>query len=420
VFGPRSARPPRRGNVALVFLVLLPALVLVVVLVLHTTQLEQARGEIQQAADAAALAAALALVDDASLRGDARALLSVFQRAQDEAVRYAGGNRVLGTASRLLLTADNDPEGDVVFGIADGPNQPLFPVDLNDPELLPLVNAVRVRVVRSRERGQHLPLIGGAMLNGRTSDMTRSATALLDRGVIGFRQVVAKPIPLVPIALLSDPSSDDSWEGQVEGKGKERQDKFRYEAEPYRALSDRGDGLAEMTVHLLGQRGKGGKGGKDGPSTNGLLLHLGSGHPTELARQVRDGVVEDDLRALGGELVLGPGNRLPIPGSPDGPGENTLGFAELLLALKDLQNSGEVRAWPLFDPLTDESGTPVVSGFVAARVMAVSPGQSGLGLKVILQPASLQSSCVVTAPFGQNDDRDRPLNRYLSKVRLAN
>lgn len=404
----------RRGHAALVFLVLLPALLLVLLLVFHTAQVEQARAEVQQAADASAMAAALALVDDASLQADGRAMLPVLHAAQEEAVRYAGRNTVMGTPNRLVLTADNAEDGDLLFGIADSPAHAAFRVDLGDSELLPLINTVRVRVVRTAERDNQVRLVGGSWLNGRAGNITRSATAILDRAVVGFRPVVDKPLPVVPLALLSDPASRDSWEWQVE-KGDDRTDEFRYLTEPYRALSDRGDGLYEMTVSLPRSDGAG------GAQANCKVLCVGPEVGFGVPRQVREGIRADDLADYNRELVLGPGNRLPIPGLTSGSAMSGAAFNDLFLALKELSLTGVVRAWPLYDPSPTFEGVPVLSGFVAARVMQVGSDGEG-GLRFVLQPACLHSASVVTAPVGEGDEADpagRPQNRYVCKVRLA-
>jgi hypothetical protein len=398
------------------FLIALPMLVLVLLMALHTGQLEQSRGEVQQVADAAALAGALTLVDDATLLPDGgKAMPALLQRCRGEALRLARANPVLGSPTDLDPNHNNAEDGDIVFGLIDTPGQGQpQPADLAQLDQLRLINTVRVNAVRSRERGNPLQLIGGTWLNGRSGDLTRTATAFLDRAVIGFRQVGDRPIPLVPIALLSDLHDEASWEQQVElRKGP---DNFRCEREPdYRVIFDenQGDGLHEMLVHLHGKHGE-----RPNHALNCLVLHLGSPSGMELARQVREGVRTADLQALGGELVLGPDNRLPVPGDLVGPAGDSAAFGQLLGALEELREQGEVRAWPLFHPhATEEHGRPILCGFVAARVMAVEAEKSSLHL--VLQPACLSSASVVTR--SANEDAAAPLrNPYICKVRLIN
>jgi hypothetical protein len=408
-------RPARRGNATVVFLVALPVLVFVFLMVLHTGQLEQSRGELQQVADAAALAGAHTLVDDATLLHDGgRAMPELLQRCRAEASRLARANPVLGVPTELEPNDENAGDGDIVFGIGDSPSQgaPLV-ADLKQLDQLHFINTVHVTAVRSRARGNALSLLGGTWLNGRSSDLTRTATAFLDRAVIGFRQVGDRPIPLVPIALLSDRGEEYSWEQQVEmGRGS---DVFRYERDPYRVIFDetRGDGLREMVVRLRGKRPDSG----DGQPTNSLLLQFGTQTGTDLARQVREGLRTEDLRSLGGELVLGADNRLPVPGSILGPSPDSVAFSQVRAALQALCDLGEIRAWPLFDPhATEERDVPILCGFVAARVLAVEADRNGL--KFVLQPTSMSSVCVVTRTGPEA--ALSPRNPYLCRVRLVN
>lgn len=405
-----TGRRSRRGNASLVFLIVLPVLVLVLLLVLRTGQLEQSRGEVQQVADAAALAAGLTLVDDTALLPGSEARLQLLQRGREEARRYARANPVLGTPTELNPNEANAPEGDIVFGLADSPTESNpQPADLQDPLHLSLINTVRISVVRSRARGSALNLIGGTWFNSQGGDITRIATAYLDRRVVGLRQVGEKPMPLVPLALLSapgNPSERESWESQVEHKA--GTDDFSYRLTPsYQFDSSKGDGLHEMTVRLSSGPVEG-----DQPGPNCLVLNLGKktqGPTSELAQQVRSGV-------QGSDLILGPDGRLPVQGTPFGPLPGSLAFTELVGALTELRDSGEVRVWPLFDSAATASyETPIVSGFVAARVMAVGTVDQG-GLRFLLQPACLASVNVVTQEAEMKHAGQ--LNRYICKVRL--
>jgi hypothetical protein len=406
-------RHARRGNATLVFLIVLPVLLLVLLMVLHTGQLEQSRGEVQQVADAAALAAAQTLVDEATLLHDGgAAMLPLLERSREEARRFARANPVLGDPTELDLNEKNHDDGDIVFGMVEPPGTP-FGADLAQHDQLHLINTVQINVVRSRDRQNALKLFGGHWLNGRSGDLTRSATALIDRQVAGFRQVGDRPIPVVPFALLSDLHDEDSWEQQVElGRGT---DQYRYEREPYRVLHSEkeGDGLREMRVHLHGKKGD----GKD-DAVNCLLLHFGAQHGTDLARQIRAGLRKDDLKEVGGELVLGPDGKLPVTGSVLGPAPDSTEFMQVVAALQELSDLGEVRVWPLFHRhATEAHGQPILSGFVAARVMAVRGGEKGLHF--VLQPACLSSATVVTS--GQNESAPvMPRNPYICKVRLVN
>src|SRR5690606_5645791 len=75
------------------------------------------KAELQNSADAAALAAAWELLDERRLES----LPVVFQQARDAAITYAATNRVGGLS--LLLSPGDETDGDLVFG-RQAPNAP--------------------------------------------------------------------------------------------------------------------------------------------------------------------------------------------------------------------------------------------------------------------------------------------------------
>ncbi len=403
----------RRGYLALVFLIVLPLLLIVLVMVLHTAHLEQARGEAQHAAQTAARAAALALVHDASLLEVPGAMLPVLGESVSQAGLLAEQNLITGSGTVLIALPDNSEESDVIFGLVATPADVPIRADLTDVSILPLINTVQVKLVRSTERANALRLLGGGFMNGRFNEMTRSATAILDRGVIGFRPVLNKPIPLAPLALISSPSASDSWENQVE-MGIGRKDQFRYQKDPYVVLSGQ-DGLYEMTVNLFNQPRD--ESQLPSPTTNAAILQLGTSNLVEIAQQVSKGIPPASLAGFNGELVLGSGKTLTVPGAGYGPSPGSDECNSLAFALNELQTTGTLRAWPLYTYAG--SGQVVLTGFVAARVMRVAVDPMS-GLQFVLQPASMHSPAIVTE-FDRRATLEVPplRNRYLSRVRLA-
>src|SRR5262249_27554689 len=151
--------------------------------------------------------------------------------------------------------AVNLPDGDVLFGTLDNPRSTLFvPAErVTDPEnpYLALVNAVRIAARRTRDRGNPAGLYVGQALGLPAADLVTVATARLDRDVVGLRPALNQPLPLVPIALLSDPSGADprSWESQVAaGHGP---DDYRFDRATRTFVADaNGDGIHEIEITL--------------------------------------------------------------------------------------------------------------------------------------------------------------------------
>jgi hypothetical protein len=420
--------------VSVYLLIALPVLLLAVGVAIYSAQLVDARTRLQNAADAAALAAVQVLVDDDLLTGNPAVILALLDRAQLEAQEYARSNPDARQPLDLLLNRDNDPNGDIVFGSLDEPRSGNFVVaNLGESrgEFLSLVNAVRVTARRTRDRGNALRLNDGPLLSRTPNEFILSATATLDRDVIGFRPVLNKPLPLAPLALLSDVSgaAKESWEHQVERRG--GGDEWRFDRVRKAAVADeRGDGLFEMQVRLA-EGGAGGPGSAEpgaeaaagGPAEaarpNACLLELGVDGFRGLAQQLLLGVSREQLQKFGGEFVLGKDNSLVVPGSPRGPSSAGSEFALLRRSLEQVRQLGEPRVWPLFSRFDDDTDLPVVTGFVAARVVFVSDPGEGQGLNFVLQPCMISSVTAVTDAAQRGVGGVPLVNPYICRVRLV-
>ena len=121
----RCGWPPRRAGSVTPFLLLsLMVLVASFAIAVDYIFLWQTRAEMQSATDAASLAAAQALVDDAQLTGDSAHIEKLFEDARANAVRYAQLNRVLARPVRLDPNYPDLPDGDILFGtVQHGPGQ---------------------------------------------------------------------------------------------------------------------------------------------------------------------------------------------------------------------------------------------------------------------------------------------------------
>src|SRR5262249_36167555 len=198
----------RRGSITPFVLVALLALLAALALAVAYCFLWQTRVEMQNGADAAALAAAAVLADDDTLRHDPALMQALLARARAEAVRFAAFNRVQGSPLDLQAGPDNAADGDLLFGVIDPPRSRQFLAtgSLSDPAItfLEQVNTVRIRAQRTRARGNAARTLLGAAALLPYADVVAEAAAMLDRDVIGFRAVGGRPLPLVPTALLSD------------------------------------------------------------------------------------------------------------------------------------------------------------------------------------------------------------------------
>jgi Flp pilus assembly protein TadG len=431
----------RRGAVSVWLLVCAPVVLLVFALSIRVTSKRQDQVELQNASDAAALAAAAALVDDSLLREDLKSQIQVLARARGAALRLAELNHV--AAKPLMLDPNwvNRSDGQVLLGTLDNPFTRVFD-DLLDPT-----------------PNLYQPHLNAARIAGRHHGVAASATAFVDRDVLGFRitgsialsgQFVPS-IPVMPLALLSHPvapsdncptswlkARHDSWESQIMA---------RKGADDWTAVGPSGgvglgpDGIPEMTVVVS-------RPGIDALD-NGQLVAVGPDAMDGALRQFQTGMTASDLMDRDARLLLDdaaneqePRNELFLP---------TLSLQSGNLdSLADALGNivGERRVWMLYSG-TSKPGTDDrlrIVGFVAARVVDVrmrrqTDEKNGElaneplqdirrrfdQVIVTLQPSMLITSTAVTlpreidelSPVRRNWGPRTLFNPYVCKVRLT-
>jgi hypothetical protein len=422
---------PRPGGIAVALLLLLPVLLLVMALVLFAAEANEAHTGLQVSGDAAALAAAGVLVDDRMLRGRSNEIRQLLEEAREEAANYAADNSVLARPPVLEPNPSNDPNGDFVFAnLSSSTSNDLEVVNLGNTSSANLtqINTVRITARRTGAHGDPAWL-HGPMLNRLRTNLKVYSTATLDADVIGFLPTGQQALPIAPIALQSDPQgkSKHSWEYQVQAHG--GTDQWSYSPGAGRCVQG-ADGLFEMTVRLPLSRsaspqgnssGRNGQGqGQSQTTGNAALLQLGTANVSDLANQLTTGVTAEDLTDLGGQLLLNrSNNRLVVPGTPYGPAVNSSGTQRLLAGLRQLQQNGTQRVWPLYSAFTPNSQMPVLSGFVAARVANASLSGDGKYLTFVLQPCKFAVSQALTDPNQRGVGGVNITNLYICKVRLV-
>jgi hypothetical protein len=385
-------------------------------LAVNHARLWNTRVELQNNADAAVLAAAAVLVDDDLLRGDPAFLPALLQRSEAEAQRFAQFNLVQAQPFSLQSNPTNHSEGDLVFGTLDVPRsrQLVLGEDVQNPANASLasINAVRVRAALSRERGTAPGLFFGQFVGRGSVDVRAEAAVMLDRDVIGFRPRGDKPLPLAPLGLFSDPSGSDprSWQNQVEMKN--GADDFRYDRVNRVFVAGAGDGLYEMHAVLALDASQTAQG-------NVSLLYLGVSDAAGISQQLISGVASEQLENMGGNLVLRRAdNRLPVPGANQGPPPSTAEAAQLFRSLDQVRALAEPRLWPLYCGL-DSNNQPILCGFVAARVVTVTPLAPHQPLSFVLQPTMVSTANAVTDAGQRGIGGIAITNPYICKIRLV-
>ncbi len=396
---------PRRGAVIVAVLILMPLLFLVMVLAIYAAELVRVRSALQANADAAALAAAGGLVDDRLLLGDPLVMPVLLQRARENAQASARENIVGQQGIDLHPPRDDEDDeedredADLEFGHKQaGSRFEAVRPSKHGEAGLSRINAVRVWSRRTSAHGDPLMLLRGPFLSRLPTDASARAVALIERDILGIRPVHGIKAPLAPIALLSDAERKHrrSWEYNAEDR--KGPDRFAVDHRGKRPAPASGcDGLHELAVSV---------GCRD---ANGVVLAL-TGAATGPARQAAEGVTGDDLAPWGRELVLGASAGPAVPAARLG----REGITELAAALRLLSARGDAHVFPLHRRL-DREGRAELSGFVAARILAVEVDDDGV-LHFAVQPAMRSTPAAVSA---SSRGRTAPPNPYLCRLRLA-
>ncbi len=422
-----SGRPgrTRRGAITTAWLVFYS--VLLIVLIWAAQQLSwraHARAELQNADDAAAHAAARTLVTESAFALDypspsssvvAIDRTNLINGARAAGERLASLNRVLGRPLLLKDNPDNRTDGELYAGTLDNPASRTF-IGLGNTGFDPFhpdLNAVRVQTHRNR--------VGA------------SSTYFIDRDVVGFRlkpPPASSPafpaIPVVPIAILSDPCAPDNnvpgcwagkdastWEGAV--LGRKGHDDWSMDGSG-RPVSG-GDGIKEIVVTV-------------GENQNGQPVYFDTGKAGSvdtLLAQIQNGVTYADLPAnngqLAGQFLLNGGAGVP-PGAPAAANVATPATAALpagsagRLAAGLQGVLGQPRIWLLYSGIRPGSPSTLnVVGFVVARVLTVTADDEAV--RIVLQPGVLVTDTAVTDWTLRNLGPRSLYNPYVARLRFV-
>ena len=378
----RSIRLERRGTVAVLSAFVMIVMVLFVALSVDVGYLQNAVVELQRSADAAAMAAAWELVDDGEV-----GLVDDKLAARTVANSFVGLNRVCRDAPSVDLNYSNSQSGDVVVGYLVDPSDPNSTLDTSDPTKY---NAVRVRVRRTSARNGEVRMFFGRAVGVNSVATEATATAALVNNFGGFRAPPAdETLQILPIAL-----DKPTWDNLVEnGAGN---DSWKWNASTKTVESD-SDGIGEANLYPTGTGAPGNRGTVDiGGSDNST---------SDLARQITDGITEQDMMALGKPLEFDASGKLHLNGDP--------GISE---GLKDELASvvGQTRIIPIFESVSKSGDTAEYTIVQWAGVRVLDVDMTGNNKRVIVQPGS------IITRYGIPSDSSQPSSWFVySRVRLT-
>jgi Flp pilus assembly protein TadG len=179
----------RRGAIVVLTAVLLVVLLAIVALAVDLGYIMVVHAQLQNAADAAAMAGASQLLEPSALQGvpsQTAAMNTAMTNARTQAQAFALQNYGGGVALALDPNTSNTPSGDIVCGYISNPadrTQVLAPT-VPGSQVFP--NSVQVRVHRDRVRNGSLALFFAPVLGINVWDLQATATATYQGGVAGF------------------------------------------------------------------------------------------------------------------------------------------------------------------------------------------------------------------------------------------
>jgi Flp pilus assembly protein TadG len=327
-----------------------------------------AEKELQNAADAAALAGASQYLNRVALTG-VTSQSAAIAAARDQAQRLAGLNTVGSVAIALDRNNSNDAGGDIVCGRLDtsaGLSSSLSTTTTP-------YNSVQVRARRTAQQNGSLQLFFGSVLGHGSQDLVATATATCADGITAFKIAGSgkTTCSLLPFTL-----DIAVWNDQVvNGNGP---DNWTYNPTT-KVYSAGQDGIHEVKLFPTKGNSPGNFGTVDIGSANNSTA--------DISRQILYGPNQSDLDKMGGQVALGPSGTLTLQGDTG----ISAGFKDELTAIR-----GQPRVIPLYSKVTGQ-GNNTYYTIVAFAGIIITDVQLTTGNKyVTIQPEFVVDATAVT------------------------
>lgn len=364
--GPSS----RRGGIAVLGAAMLVMIFAFAAFTVDLGYIALTRTQLQNAADAAALAACTDLLD-ALGNFPTRTASQATAQAQASAVSVAASNRG-GERSSVYV----DPQADIEFGRATW-NAAAGKWQVNWGNKGPFT-AVRITVTRGQRR-DGLPLFFAPVIGSENATIRVQATAAVTTASV-FRIVPGSPTRTPVLPFTCDLAS---WQQLLKNGGS---DSYKYNP-GNGVVSGGADGTPEINIY---------PGSKSLPSGNRGSVSLGSpGSSTgDLRQWIVDGMSDSDMQYFGGQLS---NDQCPI--AMDGATGVKGGMEGALESI-----IGQPRVMPLFSTVSGAgtNSTYTIVQFVGVRIMAVN--LSGGTKSLIVQPATVADETAVPDSTATSSD----------------
>ncbi len=354
----------RRGVILPLTAFMLVFFVGLLALAIDIGYLQVAKTQLQQSADAAALAATSELVDNESF-GSTADLTDEIISARALAAQYAAANTIASSAPSIDQNNSNSNSGDVVVGFLQNPSDKSQSLNLMDANR---ANAVQVRVQRTQGSNGEVNLFFARVLGTNSQSLSATATAAILKNFGGFKAPSSgNNLGILPFAL-----DEQTWNAMLAGGGA---DQWAWN-DAQGGLKAGQDGIREVNLYPQGTGSPGNRGTVDIGSTNNST--------SDIARQIIHGVNSQDLAQLpNGQLALNESGVLNLNGDTG----ISAGVKDELASIK-----GKTRVIPVFRKVTGPGNNAQyeIVMFVGIRVLDIKLTGAMSGKRVMVQPANVK------------------------------
>ncbi|MGC9326093.1 MAG: pilus assembly protein TadG-related protein [Candidatus Hinthialibacter sp.] len=371
----KTSRENEHGAVLVLVAVCLTLFMLFLALTVDFGLMIQKKGQLQNVADAAALAAAQELVDEDLLTSQGNQDDDIIS-ARNYAELYAASNIADFDVDR---NSENIESGGVLVGYIDDPmnmSSPLRTTDVSN------YNSVKVTASMTNEINGPLQLFFGGVTGLNNIEMNASSVATIENRILGFKLNEGETLAMLPFAIY-----EDSWNDAFDGVSDF--DQYSINADSG-MVSSGSDGVPEFVFAPWFPNQ-----GIPGYDGNGRTLFL-TDSPTidALKNQIYNGVTQSDLESsnVNGLMLQDDGSGQMNKWIP---GEQWM-HSSWNTALNNIK--GKTRIVALFNDIADGFGSQEsykISGFQAVKVCEAIWPNKQKQRRVYLQPAQMISSHAV-------------------------
>src|SRR6516162_187286 len=346
-------RTHRPGAVTVLSALLMVFLLIMVAFAVDLGWIIVVRMQLQNAADAAALAGTSKVLDQSILTGSPQTS-AIEAAARAEAQRFSVANYGGGVALTIPDNPSNDASGDIVCGYLSNPSNLGQSMDTSSST----PNSVQVRLRRDSVSKISLSLFFARIMGINTENINATATATYRDHITGFS--IHAPghdtCLLLPFAL-----DVSTWNSLVAGNGPDV-----FSRDPNTGMVTAGtDGIHETKLFPL-SNGSGGRSGLPPGNFGTLQIGPANNSTATLVRQILNGPNANDLSYYpGGVIQLDPTTQaLSLPGNTG-----------VSAAVKDALNTiiGQPRVLPLYSSVAGPGANAVytIVGFAGVTVCDV-------------------------------------------------